>query len=161
MDWQPIINMIVAAAGSLILGYVAAVKGALPKMLDLKVAKREAELKAERDQREAKIREEAEAAAYERNRRATREDLTFDLLKASIETSQSYIDIFAKGMEAQSKILSRMELQLDRENRLLQLLNGNLTGVYESIRSMAIQQQITQAQAAKAQAGATHEDLGD
>lgn len=81
MDLNIIISSLITGIATLILGYFGAVKAALPKMIESRLT-----------ERETKIREEAEASAYERNRKATHEDRTFEMLHDMMEFIQERIE---------------------------------------------------------------------
>ena len=101
MDWNIVTSSIITGIITLILGYFGALKAAFPKLIEQRITERDKERESERAEREAKIREEAEKSAYERNRKATHEDRTFEMLHDTLEFIQERIEKDDKFRQSQ------------------------------------------------------------
>ena len=77
MDINLVIGPVIAALVGLLVGWAGALKNAAPRLIESKLK-----------EREAQIMEAAEKAAYERNRKATQEDRTFEMLHDTLEFIQ-------------------------------------------------------------------------
>lgn len=80
MDLNVFMGPIVASLVAFLAGWAGALKNAAPRLIESKLK-----------EREAQIMEAAEKAAYERNRKATHEDRTFEMLHDTLEFIQERI----------------------------------------------------------------------
>jgi len=108
MDWNVVTGSLITGIITLILGYFGALKAAFPKLIEQRIVERDKEREAGRIEREAKIREEAEKSAYERNRKATHEDRTFEMLHDTMEFIQERIEKDDKFREAQLEQFTKL-----------------------------------------------------
>jgi CRISPR/Cas system CSM-associated protein Csm2 small subunit len=80
MDWTPVLNAIIAALVTTISAAAVWLKVIVPRIVESRLKEREAD-----------ILERAESNAYERNRKATHEDRTFEMLHDTLEFIQDRI----------------------------------------------------------------------
>ena len=115
MDWNAVIIPIITSVASLIIGFFGAIKGVLPRIIEQRLTERDEEREAERTEREAKIREQAERAAYDRNRQATREDRTLEMLHDTLEWLKEQSE---KDRTENERRIDHSQLQIEAINTL-------------------------------------------
>lgn len=123
MDWTPVYTAIATGIITALGTMVATIKVFAPQWLAAQLEEKKAQMVAERSDREATIMQKAEEAAYERNRRATHEDRTHEMLYETL-------DFIKKRMEKDDEFRKkRMEKDDEFRERQLQQFSVMAEGI--------------------------------
>jgi hypothetical protein len=145
MDLTPLYAAVVSGTIALLTGIGATMKVFGPQWLAQQLEEKKSQMDADRADREARIRAEAEEVAYERNRRATHEDRTHEMLYETL-------DFIKRRMEKEDEFRDRQLDQFaimaegirtvgNRYNNLYSaqtLTNQQLAVLTDSVRQMSL-----------------------
>ena len=128
MDWSGLIYPILAAVASLLVGYIGALKTVVPRMIETRLA-----------ERETKIREAAEAKAYERTRSAFREDKTFDMLDETLKWLKGQTEAQLEQNRIFADSIARLAKNIQQNTDITRLLAQQSAQVEDRLRDIEME----------------------